>query len=156
MPITVRRAGKKDIPALLKLLEEIAAHHHRGRPDIFRAQSRKYSQAELETLLGQPARPVFVAVEEHVLGYVFCAVQKYENHPVFKDYTSLYIDDFCVAAPRRGQGAGRLLFEAARALAKEAGAYNIELNVWEFNESALRFYQRCGMQTQRRRMELIL
>ena len=46
--------------------------------------------------------------------------------------------------------------DTAKDLAKELDCDNIELNVWEFNESAMKFYEKMGMTTQRRFMEIKL
>ena len=40
-----------------------------------------------------------------------------------------------------------------KADAKEKGYDRIELNMWEFNESALRFYESVGFKTYRRYLE---
>jgi ribosomal protein S18 acetylase RimI-like enzyme len=56
----------------------------------------------------------------------------------------------------RGQRVGRTLYEAALSLARENGCYNVTLNVWSCNPSALRFYERMGMVPQKIYMEKIL
>lgn len=43
-----------------------------------------------------------------------------------------------------------------KAYAIKMKLYSIELNVWEFNFGAIAFYEKFGMHTQRRQMELIL
>ena len=45
--------------------------------------------------------------------------------------------------------------DAAVALARENGCYNVTLNVWSCNPSALRFYERMGMVPQKICMEKI-
>ncbi len=158
MTIQTRRAGIGDSTRIGELLTDIAALHHNGRPDMFKAGSRKYSGDEFAALLKDENRPVFVAADENgrVVGYCFCMIVRYAAHAVFNDCFTLYIDDFCVDRECRGRGVGRILFEAVKAYAREIGVYNIDLNVWEFNQSAIRFYESVGMTTQRRRMELIL
>ena len=93
--------------------------------------------------------------EEKVHGYAFCKVKCFETS-VVQPYKSLYIDDICVDENSRGMHIGTILFDAVKDLAKELDCDNIELNVWEFNESAMRFYEKMGMTTQRRFMELKL
>ncbi|MCL2517772.1 MAG: GNAT family N-acetyltransferase [Oscillospiraceae bacterium] len=156
--VTIRRAEIKDIFEITKILSQIAELHHQGRPDIFKSGTQKYNKEEFENILNDPNRPVFVAVDENdtVLGYCFCMVVQYAKHAVFNDYSSLYIDDFCVYESYRGQGIGKKIFMEVKEYAKQIGVYNIDLNVWEFNESARKFYENCGFVTQRRRMEMIL
>ncbi|NLX94123.1 MAG: GNAT family N-acetyltransferase [Clostridiales bacterium] len=136
----------------------MAELHHQGRPDIFKGNTKKYTEDELSEILKEADKPIFLAVDEdeNVFGYVFCMVTSYKDHAVINDYHSLYIDDFCVDEGARGQNIGKKLFDAVKIYAKEVGVYNIDLNVWEFNEGAIRFYEKCGFATQRRTMELIL
>jgi GNAT superfamily N-acetyltransferase len=52
----------------------------------------------------------------------------------------------------QGRGAGRALMNAAEAWAREHGAERLHLNVWEFNEGAIAFYERLGYVTFSRNM----
>lgn len=157
MEITIRKAKGSDSTDILCLLEQIALHHYLGRPDIFKGGA-KYSPETLSEVLENPDKPVFVATNDQgrVVGYVMCIVRKYKDHAVFKDYTSLYIDDFCVDQDVRGQSLGQKLFNSVKSYAEELGAFNIELNVWEFNTGAINFYERCGFKTQNRHLEFNL
>ncbi|MCL2096199.1 MAG: GNAT family N-acetyltransferase [Oscillospiraceae bacterium] len=158
MVLTIRRAEIGDNAGIINLLKQIGILHHKGRPDIFKKSCQKYGKDEFEAMLKDENRPVFVAVDGggKILGYCFCMITRYESHPVFTDYTALYIDDFCVDENCRGQGAGKKIFAAVKAYAKQVGAYNIDLNVWEFNETAVKFYESCGFETKSRKMEMIL
>ena len=71
-------------------------------------------------------------------------------------YTTLYIDDLCVDEKSRGQHIGRAIYEYVLKFAKENGCYNVTLNVWACNESAMKFYEKCGLSVQKIGMEKIL
>ncbi|MDE5678973.1 MAG: GNAT family N-acetyltransferase, partial [Lachnospiraceae bacterium] len=75
---------------------------------------------------------------------------------ILEDMTTLYIDDLCVDENLRGRHVGRALYEAVLAFARTQGCYNVTLNVWSCNESALRFYEACGLKPQKVGMEVIL
>lgn len=62
----------------------------------------------------------------------------------------------CVDEKLRGRHIGKELYEAAVKLATESGCYNLTLNVWSCNPSALRFYEAQGLVPQKICMELIL
>ena len=153
----IRRAEEKDISKIGDLLRQVCLVHHRGRPDIFKA-GRKYSDEELKVLLGDERRPILVSVDEkdEVMGYCFCIYQQQLDSSTMTDIKTLYIDDLCVDESLRGRHIGRELCEAAVKLARESGCYNLTLNVWSCNESALRFYEKCGLIPQKIGMELIL
>lgn len=154
----IRRAQTGDIPRLGELLVQVCRVHSQGRPDLFRADGRKYSDQQLRALLEDPDRPVLVAVDEadRVLGYAFCVYQRRRGEGALQDMTTLYLDDLCVDEACRGRHVGRALYQAAVELARSAGCYNLTLNVWACNDSARRFYERCGLHVQKIGMETIL
>ncbi len=153
----IRRAEKRDIPQIGKLLEQVNRVHYEGRPDLFRL-GRKYTDEELEEILGDAERPILVFADENdlVCGYAFCIFQQHKDSHLMTDVRTLYIDDLCVDETMRGKHVGRELYEAVVAFAKENGCYNLTLNVWSCNEGAIRFYEACGLRPQKIGMEQIL
>ena len=65
----------------------------------------------------------------------------------------LDIDEFCVDEAYRRKGAATELIAFIKSYAKEKGFHRIELNMWEFNQGALAFYEAVGFKTFRRYME---
>ena len=153
----IRYAMKKDIAKMSDLLLQVDLVHHNGRPDIFKV-GRKYSEDELEKLLQDETRPILVCVNEadEVLGYCFCIFQQHKDNSVLTDIKTLYIDDLCVDEALRGRHIGKALYEAALDLARKEGCYNLTLNVWSCNPSAIGFYEALGMKPQKIGMELVL
>ena len=78
------------------------------------------------------------------------------NNNILTDVKTLYIDDLCVDETKRGTHVGSALYRHVLAYAKENGCYNLTLNVWACNESALKFYERMGLVPQKIGMEQIL
>ena len=157
--MTIRRAIKKDTDGLLKLLSQVLTVHHNGRPDIFKSGAVKYTSEELALLLTDDTRPIFVAVDEadtKVLGYCFCIFKQEKDSNILTDIKTLYIDDLCVDEDLRGQHIGSELYHHACLFAKEQDCYNVTLNVWSLNESAIKFYEKLGMKPQKIGMEEIL
>ena len=152
-----RFAQKQDVGGILALLKQVGSVHHEGRPDIFRSGAQKYGASQVIAMLDSIENPIFVAVEEdRVLGYCFCKLQRHLQDPVLCDVLSLYIDDLCVDEQCRGKGIGKALYEAVVRYAKMRKCYNITLNVWACNESAMKFYQSLGLIPQKIGMEAIL
>ena len=94
--------------------------------------------------------------EDKVIGYAFCRIKEQPAADYMVKFTSLFIDDLCVDANARRQGVGELLFEFVKREAKRLGCYEVTLNVWAGNEHAERFYEKMGMKTKERQMELVL
>lgn len=154
----IRRAKETDMDGLNRLLGQVLMVHHNGRPDLFKANVKKYTDAELVLLLKDDERPIFVCVDEcdTVMGYAFCVFQQHTNDNILTDIKTLYIDDLCVDETRRGQHIGKSLYQYVLDFARESGCYNVTLNVWSCNESARRFYESCGLVPQKIGMETIL
>ncbi len=154
----VRLAKAGDISAILKLLVQVDMVHHNGRPDLFKGPATKYSEGELKELLKDDSTPVFVCVDEdeHVLGHAFCVHKQIVGDSVLTDVKTLYIDDICVDESARGRHVGSMLYEYVTDYAKKAGFYNITLNVWSCNPTAMKFYEAMGLKPQKICMERIL
>lgn len=154
----IRRAEERDMNRINDLLLQVCLVHHRGRPDLFKYGAKKYTDEEMKEILHDDTKPIFVAVDETntVQGYAFCIFQQHLNNNILTDIKTLYIDDLCVEETKRGQHIGKKLYEAVLAFAKEQGCYNVTLNVWSLNESAMKFYQSCGLVPQKVGMEIKL
>ena len=154
----IRRAKETDMPGINALLRQVLMVHHNGRPDLFKANAKKYTDEQLAELIKDDTKPIFVCVDdsEEVLGYAFCVWQQHVNNEILTDIKTLYIDDLCVDETRRGQHIGKSLYEYVVAYAKENNFYNVTLNVWSLNESAMKFYEACGLVPQKIGMEYIL
>ena len=153
----IRRAEIRDIPGMIELLYQVGQVHHVIRPDIFRDGALKYTENQLEEILRDPGRPIFVAAEGGaVLGYCFCVHRDYEGSSVLTDRKEIYIDDLCVDEGCRGQGIATALYEYVCGYAKERGCAFITLNVWRGNDGAQRFYEKMGMTPRNINMEIKL
>ena len=150
-------AEEKDIERMHELLTQVNLVHHKGRPDLFKC-GRKYTDEQLREILRDKKRPIFAAVDENdcLLGYVFCIFQQHLNDNILTDIKTLYIDDLCVDETKRGLHIGSTLYNAVLDFAREHGCYNVTLNVWSCNESAMKFYENCGLRPQKVGMEVIL
>lgn len=158
MQLTVRRATEKDIPKILDLLVQVDMVHHLGRPDIFIGPATKYNEAQLKEIIKNDLTPVFVCVDESdvPLGHAFCIHRRIVGDSVLTDIKTLYIDDICVDRDARGRHVGKTLYDAVIGYARSQNFYNVTLNVWSCNESALRFYEAMGLVPQKIGMEKIL
>ena len=154
----IERAQIKDMEGINKLLKQVLMVHHNGRPDLFKADVKKYTDEELAAIIEDDSRPIFVARDEQgaVMGYAFCVYQQYVNNNILTDVKTLYIDDLCVDETLRGQHVGKQLYDYVLTFAKENGFYNVTLNVWSCNEGAIKFYEKCGLKPQKVGMEVIL
>lgn len=156
--MNIRRAREKDRNGINKLLRQVLMVHHNGRPDLFKADVKKYTDEELLDIIKDDSRPIFVCVNDkkNVIGYAFCVFQQHIEDNILTDIKTLYIDDLCVDEELRGQHVGKDIYEYVLDFAKKSGCYNVTLNVWSCNPSAMKFYEKCGLVPYKVGMEKIL
>lgn len=156
--MNIRRATESDMDGLNNLLNQVLMVHHKGRPDIFKANCKKYTDEELLGIIADDSRPIFVAADEDgaVMGYAFCVFQQHIDNNILTDIKTLYIDDLCVDENIRGRHIGKSLYDYVVSFARDNGCYNVTLNVWSLNEGAMKFYEKCGLKPQKIGMEIIL
>jgi len=150
----IRNALPQDYAQIVLLLQQIAQLHQAGRPDLTGDAKSKHDEEDVAKINANPDTPILVAVDgDVVLGYIFCIIKDYPPRGIFEPYRCLYIDDLCVDEAHRNKGVATQLYEAAIKFGRQRNCSRMELNVWEFNQSAIRFYEAMGMKTQRRIME---
>lgn len=142
----IRKAKISDIHRINELLYQVQEVHHQGRPDLFIGGTKKYNDQELTQIIQNEKTPVFVATDDqdNVMGYAFCIHEQVQSSTLAPVKT-LYIDDLCVDQDTRGQHIGTSLYNYVVKFAKEKGYDRVTLNVWSLNESAIKFYERCGL-----------
>ena len=152
----IRKAKQEDIHRIIELLHQVNMVHHVIRPDLFKPHTTKYNEHELESMLNDSNKPIFVFVDTDVLGYAFCQISEVKNNQLLENIKTLYIDDICVDENKRGLHIGKALYEYVRDYANSIGCNNMTLNVWEGNAPALSFYKNMGMKVQKTTMEILL
>ncbi len=150
----VRFAEKEDLLRVNELRKQVNEVHVKGRPDIFRDDFSKELQDTLYHAWEDDQSDVLTAIRDNkICGF---AIVKYIERPL-SPYTLARryysIEELGVDAGCRRQKIGTELFDFIKAQAKERNFNKIELNMWEFNEGALKFYESVGFRTYRRYME---
>jgi ribosomal protein S18 acetylase RimI-like enzyme len=131
--VAVRRATVDDAPEVARLLHRFNTEFSEPVPDVeflterFR---RLIAEDEVTALLGGED-PVGLAVLRFRPSY-------------YSDALEAYLQELYVTPARRGQGLGRALLEAALSLARERGAYYIDLGTSETDTAARALYESCG------------
>ena len=141
----IRNAKINDINQIIPLMLQVSEMHYSERKDIFKEKG--VEKIKLENIL--------VAEENNnIVGVVIFKIKIVREHINLIDRKVIWINELVVDEKLRGKGIGTKLFNETKKYAKNNKCDAVELNCWEFNEKALRFYERCGMNTQRRIMDL--
>ena len=78
----IRLARAEDIPRLQELLGQILLVHHYVRPDVFKSEGSKYTDADLEAVINDPTKPIFVYEDEEgrILGHLFLMIKEVSDN----------------------------------------------------------------------------
>jgi GNAT superfamily N-acetyltransferase len=89
-------------------------------------------------------KPVAEAMVAEVEGEVAAFALYFTNFSTFLAQPGLYLEDLYVQPAHRGKGLGEALLARLGKLAVERGYGRFEWSVLDWNENAIRFYQRVG------------
>ncbi len=89
-------------------------------------------------------RPVAEALVAQRAGRVVAFALFFTNFSTFLARPGLYLEDLFVEPAERGRGIGQGLLEHLAKLAASRGCGRFEWSVLDWNEGAIRFYQRMG------------
>jgi ribosomal protein S18 acetylase RimI-like enzyme len=152
--LVIRYAKREELESVNKLREQVNEVHVNGRPDIFRADGWPLIESNIYTRFDEDSSGVIVAdLNDVIVGF---AVVQYISRPetsFSKARRFYHIEEFGVDENHRRKGIATSLINFAKEDAKKLGFERVELNMWEFNEGALAFYESVGFKTFRRYME---
>ncbi|KMN76339.1 ribosomal protein S18 acetylase RimI-like enzyme [Chromobacterium alkanivorans] len=149
--MTIRPAAASDLAAICRLADEINLQHHRALPHIFAAngaadRDRAFWAGQLDTAGG-----ALLLAESggEVTAFVALTLQDL-TLPFLRPRRICRVATLVVTAAERGQGQGSALLAAAEDWARQRSADEIRLEVKDFNQAALNFYLRRGLEPQSR------
>ena len=152
--MVIRKATLDDHDELCVLISEVDEFHRSNLPQRFREPEGLTREWDyFRSLITDEDVGFFVAEEERELvGFVHAVVRDSRDIPILVPRRYAFIDSIAVREELRGTGIGRVLMERAHEWATSMGATEMELNVFEFNETAIAFYRKLGYRTVCREM----
>lgn len=156
--LVIRTTDKTtDTHILAELTSYIQRLHHEAIPERFKpvpddlSDFAAFFEKRLETGFG------YIAEVDHTpVGMVLFDMREIEENPYVHSHIYMHIDQMGVKPAYRGQGIGQELMKKAIAYANKHGAVHIALNVWDFNDGAVNFYETMGYEVRYLHMHKIL
>lgn len=144
--VVIRRATRRDVPAIVRLWEELMDFHRAKDPFFTRARngSALFRRFVEDNIRSDAACVLVATVEGGVVGY--CQGMLERHPPAIAEPEYGQILDFMVTAQYRRSGIGARMFEALREWFRSEGIRRIEVRHSTFNELAARFWPRMGFQ----------
>ena len=141
----IRQGTATDVPALHRLIHELAVYERAADLVAVTEEQRlaHFFDGQFQFLVAER--------EETILGIAL----------FFYRYSTwrgplLYLEDLIVTETARGHAIGKALFEATIEAARSHGAVGMVWQVLEWNEPAIRFYERYGAEFSREWVECML
>jgi GNAT superfamily N-acetyltransferase len=152
--VLIREANESDYAAMNQLFAEVDAQHADALPEVFcNPQAPGRPTAFLDSTRAASDAAIFVAEEQdRVVGLAVIRLRAPRILPILRRAAVAHLEDLVVAADSRRRGVGTALLRKAEAWARAHNAERLELDVWEFNHEAIRFYEAQGYRTGYRRM----
>lgn len=151
----IRAATENDLPRINELRRQVSDLHAAVRPDMFKTGFPQEVSEYLYTMYEANDRHILVVeTNDRIIAFACLAEIESPVTPYRPGRRFLEVDEVGVDVSARRQGVGKKLFEEIRRFAKEKDFTRLELNMWEFNEEALKFYEAIGFTTYRRYMEM--
>ncbi len=142
----IRLACLEDYTAFGRLYLEINDLHAAAHPNLFApTRTPPHDEEDFHFMLSDPNQAVFIAeVEDEAAGFVNVILRDAPLLDILVRRRFAVVDSIGVNARFRRQGIGEALMQRAAHWATEKGAASIELTVYEFNQSAIAFYEALG------------
>jgi len=141
-----------------RLYVEFHEFHVAGVPDRLRTlgepQQKDWTRLHdaLDKILKDEQAQIFVAgCSEGLIGLVEVYLRQDDvENPFIVAHRYGFVQSLMVGELYRRGGTGRRLLDAAEAWARDRGATEIRLDVWEFEAGPLNFYEKSGYRTLKR------
>jgi len=135
MDVVIREGEKRDLPAALQLIKELALFE--------KAPEEVTNTLEMMEVDGFGSNPVygFIVAEnnEEIVGMSMY----YYRYSTWKG-KRLYLEDLIVTEKARGAGVGKKLLDRTVKIAKENNCTGVMWQVLDWNEPAIKFYEKYG------------
>jgi ribosomal protein S18 acetylase RimI-like enzyme len=151
---TIRKATAEDYSPLCGLFDEVDVLHRANLPHLFQRPNGPVREPDYyRGLIADKDVGLFVVeIGEKLVGFVHAVVRDAPPIPILVPRRYAIVESVGVKPGFQKHGMGRLLMDTVQEWATAEGATSIELNVFEFNETAIEFYEKLGYETLSRKM----
>lgn len=146
----------KQIMNIKKLVYQVHTLHYTKRPDIY-VDGNPLPFEYFTKMLNDPESFNYVYEQNNEICGLLMATKKISRSiPITKQRITYFIEDIVVDEFSRRKGIAKKLYNFLIDKAISENVDAIELNVWSFNESAIRFYESLGMSVKNMKLEQLL
>jgi len=157
--LIIRKANIGDYDKINKLYWQSDCFHYNSEPYIYEQTDEGFRTKEfIESLLNNEEKNILIALEteKEIIGFLYAYEETKGHLPFHKKRKYIVIDNIVIDENYRNNGYGEKLLNHIIEYAKNGNYNDIVLNVYRFNENAIKLYEKKGFKTITQDMILIL
>ncbi len=128
----IRKANRSDVAAIFGLIQELALYEKAPEQVTNTAENLAFDLFDKNL-----CEAIVAEFNTEIVGFALY----YTSYSTWKG-ACLYLEDFYVKEAKRKHGIGQLLFDEILLIAKSKNVKRMDWQVLEWNEPAIRFYQK--------------
>ena len=152
----IRAATNADLPSIVELSNLVQSLHADNHPKLIKPPSggTEFSDWFVEVI--ESSESIVLVVEQFgiVVGYIYAEVVNKPASWVNPSINFLMLHHIGVDTNSQRRGVGKMLMDGIYQEAKNRDISRVELEVWDFNEKANRFFAHYGFKDLRHRMDI--
>jgi ribosomal protein S18 acetylase RimI-like enzyme len=123
--------------------------------EIFKKRTIEDDKKMLEPIISSTDDDdiMYIAKEDHIIKG-FCIITAKSKAPSYKNNKVGFIESMGVDKKYHKEGIGKTLINKAKEWTKEKELSKLELNVYTFNDNAVKFYENLGFEKFSQRMDV--
>lgn len=144
----IRELTKEDLnDVFFDIYYEGFLYHYNHRKDLFKKKTKEELKEYVFEQIENGLKIIGYFNDNELVGYLGYEIKE-------KATKFIWIDELVITEKERGKGYGTLLMNEIKNIQEKENIQRIELNVFAFNESAVKLYKKLGYVEQRYIFEL--
>ena len=149
MDLIIRNAKIEDYVRINELFWQSDYFHYENEPYIYKKTTEGYRSKEyIEELINDKNNNLIILEKENkVIGFLYAYEEAKGHLPFHQKRKYIVLDNIVIDEKYRNKGYGKILLDYIIEYAKKEKYNDIILNVYNFNENAIKFYEKNGFKT---------
>lgn len=152
--MVIKKATMMDFEEIHTIFEEVHDLHLQNTNKVFK-NTDPLTKEEFKLALENENSFFLVAEEIKIIGFINAFISVKEGRHTKKRKT-MHIEQLGVKKTEHNRGIGSRLIEEIKHIAIDNNCDNIILDVWSFNDNAIKFYKKKGFKEKKIKMQLDL
>ena len=151
----IKFATEKDLKQVNIIRREVNELHVKGVSNVFKPGFSKELEEHVNQYINSNDKFLIVCEENDIIcSYAMVELISKPETPYRYALKYLEIIELGTLKSEQGKGYAKEVMKKVKDIAKKHDIHRIELNMWTFNESALKFYEKLGFNVYRKYLEI--